>query len=418
MKNGQDTMKKLAIIDLLFNWPPDGGARIDIMQVANRLSRSLSVTMFVPDFTLYCRRGDIQDTTGFNFDVVRLPFDRFSFNFHDVSIRFLAAIKQFRPDYVFIADGWFLKPYLCLALREYRPFVRFYAYENLCLRSHGVLYVDNDVCHVDYLGGTKADVRKCIACGKQQFGNRVDNLYGQEFYAALANSTRYRNTVRLALSEASGLICNNNLIAERIRRYNHNVMVIPSGIDTAMFSPPSEKHLSGDGLMQYIIFMPGRADDPVKGLSVLSQAAKFLWSRRQDFQIWFTCLGDYTPRESFLKNIGWMRPEELPAIYRQASVCVVPSLWHEPFGIIALEAMACGKPVIVFNRGGLAETVLDKHTGLVIGEPDARRLAQSIDELLDNPERLTVMGHQAREHIVQNYQWDEIISRYYLPLFT
>ena len=112
-----------------------------------------------------------------------------------------------------------------------------------------------------------------------------------------------------------------------------------------------------------------------------------------------------------------MRPEELPAIYRKADLCVVPSLWHEPFGIIALEAMACGKAVIVFNRGGLAETVLDRQTGLVIGEPDARQLANSIEKLLENPDDLAKMGLRAREHVIENYQWDRIISRFYAPLF-
>lgn len=410
-------MKKLAIIDLLFNWPPDGGARIDIMQVASRLARNLSVTLFVPDFKLYCRRGDIQNLNDFNFEVKHLPFDRFSFNFHDVSLRFLNAINQFRPDYVFIADGWFLKPYLCLALRDYRPFVRFYAYETLCLRSHGVLYVDDDVCTIDYLGGSRADVRKCIACGKKLFSNRVDNLYGQEFYAALSNSPNYRNTVRTALSKAGGLICYNNLIADKIRRFNPNVMIIPSGVDTALFTPTTEETDDDEELKKFIIFMPGRADDPVKGLSILSQAAKYLWTKRQDFQIWFTCLNSYKPHEPFLRNLGWMRPEELPAIYRKADLCVVPSLWHEPFGIIALEAMACGKAVIVFNRGGLAETVLDRRTGLVIGEPDARQLANSIEKLLENPDDLAKMGLQAREHVIENYQWDRIISRFYAPLF-
>ena len=55
-------MKKLAIIDLLFNWPPDGGARIDVKEVATRLCRDFHVTLFVPDFPLLCRRGDIQET--------------------------------------------------------------------------------------------------------------------------------------------------------------------------------------------------------------------------------------------------------------------------------------------------------------------------------------------------------------------
>jgi glycosyltransferase involved in cell wall biosynthesis len=408
-------MKKLAIIDLLFNWPPEGGARIDIKEVATRLSGDLDVRMFVADFQLFSRRGDVREPL--DFKIVRIPFDRFSFNFYQVPFEFLKTVEKWRPDYVMIADGWFLKPYLTLAFQDYSPIVRFYAYENLCLRSHGVLFVNGALCPIDFSGGTRRDVATCIACGKEMFNDRLDNAHGQEFYAALANSIRYRDTVVAAFSAAGRLICNNKLIADRLVRFNPNVSVIPAGVDTDLFCP-DQANRNGSGGSSKIIFMPGRADDPVKGFEILLEAGKLLRKKRQDFEIWFTSVLPLHAGPDYIKNLGWLNPAELPSIYRASTFCVIPSLWAEPFGIITLEAMACGKPAIVTNRGGLMETVINGETGLILPAGEVNPLLEAMDDLLDRPDEVQRLGDNARRRVVDHYQWETIMDRWYRPLFN
>jgi hypothetical protein len=112
-------MSKIAFIDLLFNWPPDGGARVDLKEVMSRLSESHSVTLLVPDFQDYSPRGRISGT--FPFEIVKLPFAKATFNVLNLPRVFKRAIQKIKPDKLFIADGWYLKFPLATALQEYRP---------------------------------------------------------------------------------------------------------------------------------------------------------------------------------------------------------------------------------------------------------------------------------------------------------
>lgn len=102
--------------------------------------------------------------------------------------------------------------------------------------------------------------------------------------------------------------------------------------------------------------------------------------------------------------LGWSDDATLPALYRVADVCLVPSL-YEPFGLVALEAMRGGCAVVAGATGGLREVVADG-TGVRVPPDDARALAAALRRLLDEPrlrERLTVAGarHAAR------FSWDE-----------
>lgn len=409
-------MKTLAIIDLLFNWPPDGGARLDIKEVATRLSDKMKVILFAPDFQRFFPRGNIRQSLPF--EVETIPFDHFSFNFFQVPKAFLKCIQQIQPDYVMIGDGWFLKPYLTLAFADFKPVVRYYAYENMCLRSNGTLFVNNDFCPVDFLAGHPDDIKKCILCGRQFFNDRLGTLWGQEFYASLAHTKKYRNTVIKSISSSRRILCNNRLISERFSRYNPHVEIVHSGVDLNLFAPTAlgkKEKMDEDG--KKVILMTGRSDDPVKGFEYLKKAGAILWKKRQDFIIQVTSQNSHRFTEPYLQNIGWFTQNELPAIYNHANFCIFPSIWAEPFGIIALEALACEKPAIVFNRGGLSETIRDGETGYIIPAGDIDSLVAKMDFLLDHPEEVRRMGQQGRQFIKTHYTWDTIIDKHYLPLF-
>jgi hypothetical protein len=72
------------------------------------------------------------------------------------------GIESFKPDFLFIADGWLLKPYIVNAFSEYKPLLRFYAYETLCLLEHRLLFQrkENKVCDNSIL----ISPWKCIIC--------------------------------------------------------------------------------------------------------------------------------------------------------------------------------------------------------------------------------------------------------------
>jgi glycosyltransferase involved in cell wall biosynthesis len=105
--------------------------------------------------------------------------------------------------------------------------------------------------------------------------------------------------------------------------------------------------------------------------------------------------------------IGQIARREVPAVLRSADV-VVSVPWYEPFGMVPLEAMACGVPVIASAVGGHLDTVLDGRTGALVPPRDPAALAQRLRELLADPARLAAIGSAAATHARSRYGWGRI----------
>jgi glycosyltransferase involved in cell wall biosynthesis len=87
---------------------------------------------------------------------------------------------------------------------------------------------------------------------------------------------------------------------------------------------------------------------------------------------------------------------QVMAAWMRASVAIVPSVWAEPLGQVAVEAMLVGKPVVASDVGGLRDVVRHGVTGLMVPPSDPGALAEAIDGLLDNPELRQRMGEAGR----------------------
>ncbi len=106
---------------------------------------------------------------------------------------------------------------------------------------------------------------------------------------------------------------------------------------------------------------------------------------------------------------GHLGEADLDLLYRAADVAVFPST-YEPFGIVALEAMARGIPVVVGDTGGLAEIVAHGETGLKVWPGSADSLAWGILEILDNREWAAQLGRQAAAHVRAKYTWERVAT--------
>ena len=104
---------------------------------------------------------------------------------------------------------------------------------------------------------------------------------------------------------------------------------------------------------------------------------------------------------------GQLRRHEVPPLLRSADAVVcVP--WYEPFGIVPLEAMACGRPVVASAVGGLVDTVVDGVTGVHVPPRDVRQLANTLRTLLADPVGAADMGRAGRLRVHERYGWDRI----------
>jgi glycosyltransferase involved in cell wall biosynthesis len=213
-------------------------------------------------------------------------------------------------------------------------------------------------------------------------------------------------------------VCDSNWIAECARKSSllkdFPISVIHYGIDTDIFCPGNQE-VSRDLLgiprnEPVVAFSAVSTVDKRKGFALLFEALKAL-SKKPFLLLW----GAQHPGaldDLDYYHIGSVENERLCALaYRAADVFVVPSL-EEAFGQTALEALACGIPVVAFDIGGLRDTVVSGHNGLLVERGNSQALAAGIREVLDNKTLRTSWKSQAAEWSNQNYSLKKNASSY------
>lgn len=187
------------------------------------------------------------------------------------------------------------------------------------------------------------------------------------------------------------------------------IEIVPPGVDHAFFSPGDRRGAraaTGLGPGPVLLFV-GRIQ-PLKGLDVAVRALADL--RRLDATLVvvggpsgaqgdqeLARVHDLADQLGVGAQIRWVEPQPhqlLSTWYRAADVCVVPSR-SESFGLVALEAAACGIPVVAAAVGGLRSIVEHGRTGFLVEGRDPALFAAFIDEILDNPEVATTMATAA-----------------------
>lgn len=212
-----------------------------------------------------------------------------------------------------------------------------------------------------------------------------------------------------------------------------NVAVIPPGVDLQLFHPSSKRtarnaiEVEGDDTL--ILFV-GRIE-PLKGADTLLYAMQELRaSGDMPSKLCVALIGGdpSQPRETRFAEmqklmelrdelglgevvtfLGKRAQETLHNYYVAADVVVMPSV-YESFGMVALEAMACGTPVIASEVGGLAFLVDDGETGFLIPDRDPRALADRLRRVLGDPALRVRLGSRGAE-VAREYSWDVIADR-------
>lgn len=197
-------------------------------------------------------------------------------------------------------------------------------------------------------------------------------------------------------------------------------VVIPNGIDLADLAPPADL----PGLRarfaapeERLVLLAGRLmyekgfQDALDALATVVRrvpGVRFVVAgtgpHREELERQAGALG-LADRGTFL---GWAGDEVLHGLYRVADVCVVPSR-YEPFGLVPLEAMASGCPVIAADVGGLREVVPGR-TGLRFAAADSVALARVLEWSLTNPALRMRLRDEARRHLA-GFDWDDVARR-------
>ena len=195
---------------------------------------------------------------------------------------------------------------------------------------------------------------------------------------------------------------------------------IYNGVDGTLFRPQAEPH---DPPILYV----GRVEER-KGIHVLLDAFEQVITKQRPrsrlrivgpHSYWHAAPSPYYQKlaERCGENprIELRGPtyndQELAALYRDAAVSVVPSVFPEALGLTSLEAQASGVPVVVSNSGGLPETVAAGTSGLVFDNGNAGQLAEAVLSIVGNDERRRAMGAAARDWVMRTFSWDVIAAQ-------
>lgn len=199
------------------------------------------------------------------------------------------------------------------------------------------------------------------------------------------NANRYIRKIldRQNFHGASLIIANSRYTKEKIKEiYKSDSILVYLGVDEKFFTP---KPVKQDCDLLFI-----GSHDPLDGYNILEKTLRYL------------------PKNIRVKTVftdnEWLGDEQLRDLYRRSKIVMCMGR-NEPFGLIPLEAMACGVVVIALNEGGYSESIENNKTGILVKD-DPQVIADTVMRLLSNSPLRKKMGRNARKNIEKNWTWD------------
>ncbi len=129
----------------------------------------------------------------------------------------------------------------------------------------------------------------------------------------------------------------------------------------------------------------------------------------------------FLARDSDVEFVGTAADEQLPALYRSAEVLALPSVERtcygravrvsELLGLVVIEAMASGTPVVASRVGGLPEVIDDGETGFLVPPGDVRALRERLEQILRDPGLGRRIGANARQAVLERFTWVKVAQR-------
>lgn len=397
--------RRIAVVDTFFSWPPIGGSSVDLASIMNHLSRNgFDITFFLPivEDDLYFPRGRIGNNEKLSFNVDNLHFNSATFNLDNFIKKMSKVVTDYDPEFVFLGDMHAFKPYLAENLKAYKTIWRSYAYDLICPRFN-LLNNKGRICLASYL----TDPARCKLCIKKDTEINRDHPVFREMYMAKVFSKEYHNLLIRNIERAYHIIVYNEILKKRVQACFPRltkIKVISSGIDSKIFFKNERKENN------YVtILFPGRTDDPAKGFEFFLKVFRRLRKEFPQVRLLITAKIDFG--EEGIETVGWIPHDQMPDLYHRADICVMPSLWEEPFGIAALEAMAAGVPVIANAVGGLKQIIQHRKTGFLVSPGDSDNFYNTIKQLVMDEGLRKELGKRG-EARAKEYSWSNVMEKY------
>ncbi|MCF7813681.1 MAG: glycosyltransferase family 4 protein [Candidatus Cloacimonetes bacterium] len=249
-------------------------------------------------------------------------------------------------------------------------------------------------------------------------------LHGSEIHS-FSGRFQHKWLMKYILENSDIVVANSFFMKSEVQKFvgskMNNVFVNYMGYDDKIFNIKNNYHEKKKYYKSVILTVSNFVYG--KGLDILLNALAEVKKTRQDFI--YIMLGnrrdgsyqDYLDElivkkelKDFVQFQDGVHHDKLPSFYHSCDFVVLPSR-KEAFGLVILEANACGKPVIGSDVGGIPEIIKDRENGLLFKPESHMELAEKIIYLLENPDYCRDLGYNARKKVETTFTWERSIKR-------
>jgi len=242
------------------------------------------------------------------------------------------------------------------------------------------------------------------------------SVWGSDIFDFPKDSFIKKLIIKRNLRKAKVICSTSEVMARETNKYtNKPVHVVPFGVEIDHFKSTG-KAINSDQLVFGIV----KTLEDKYGISYLIDAFDLLLKSDPSKKHQLLIVGggskerelkEQVSRLNLMEHVTFVGPvqhSEVPSYFNLMDVVVIPStLDSESFGVAAVEASACEKPVIVSNVGGLPEVIIENKTGLVAQPKNAQHLFEKMKILVDSPEKIAEFGKAGRANVIEKYTWSD-----------
>lgn len=279
-----------------------------------------------------------------------------------------------------------------------------------------VIKIENpDILHSHYLTSYS------FIAALSGFHPFIASVWGSDIYDFPQQSVFNKLSIKFILGKADKILSTSNIMGKVVNLYTSKpVITTPFGVDSNKFFYDNTKYKESEIIKIGIV----KTLAPKYGIDVLLKAFSILLKRNKDKQIELHIAGDGPNKEEYIKLaseldianntvfLGKIPNQQLPEYYHSFLVSVFPSVLNsESFGVVAVESMSCGCPVVTSDADGFTEVVENGVTGFIVPKYNAEQLADAVQKFIDNPKLRDKMGLAGRSRVCKLYNWDDNVQQ-------
>lgn len=240
----------------------------------------------------------------------------------------------------------------------------------------------------------------------------IVSAWGSDIYEFPKSSSLNKWLLKRILNSCDAVCSTSKDMAREIKNYySRDIVLTPFGVDTDKF-----KCITPIFTKKYTTIGIAKGLEKIYGINYLIDAFTNLCKEWNEDDLRLMIVGDGSERENLEKLcrdnkiqsqvnfVGRVSNNEVPKYLNNMDIVCFPSL-SESFGVAAIEAGACKRPVVASNVGGLKEVIIDNSTGYLVGAQNSEDIKEKIKFILQNKNKAIEVGNNARCHVEENYSW-------------